>query len=65
MVHSVFPTPLNLTKLFWLKMRFLFMGSLDVDALFTSILLDETINIAVSELFINSSLINRLTKNDN
>ena len=42
----------------------LFMGSLDVDALFTSIPLDETINIAVEELFKNKNEVNQLSKND-
>ena len=42
----------------------LFMGSLDVDALFTSIPLDETINIGVEELFKNSNKVNKLSKKD-
>ena len=40
------------------------MGSLDVDALYTSIPLDETINIAVEERFRNNIAVNGLTKED-
>ena len=40
------------------------MGSLDVDALFTSIPLDETINICVEELFKDKILVNNLSKVD-
>ena len=40
------------------------MGSLDVDALFTSIPLDETINICVNELYKDKELVNNLSKND-
>ena len=40
------------------------MGSLDVDALFTSIPLDETINIGVKELFKNSNEVSKLSKTD-
>ena len=36
----------------------LFMGSLDVDALFTSIPLDETIKSEVETLYIHSSTVN-------
>ena len=39
------------------------MGSLDVDALFTSIPLDETISIGVEELFRNSNEVQKLSKN--
>ena len=42
----------------------LFMGSLDVEALFTSIPLDETIDICVNENFKNVDLVNKLTKQD-
>ena len=42
----------------------LIMGSLDVDALFTSIPLDETINICVEELFKDKILVNNLSKVD-
>ena len=42
----------------------LIMGSLDVDALFTSIPLDETINIGVEELFKDKAVINKLEKKD-
>ena len=42
----------------------LFMGSLDVDALFTSIPLDETIDIGVNELFKDNNKINGLSKKD-
>ena len=42
----------------------LVMGSLDVDALFTNIPLDETINICVTELFKDKELINKLNKDD-
>ena len=42
----------------------LVMDSLDVDALFTSIPLDETINIGVNELFKNSNEISKLSKTD-
>ena len=42
----------------------LIMGSLDVDALFTSIPLDETIEIALEELFRSTEKINNLTKDD-
>ena len=42
----------------------LVMGSLDVDALFTSIPLDETINLGVNNIFKNSSLVKGLTKDD-
>ena len=42
----------------------LIMGSLDVDALFTSIPLDETIGIALEELFRDTEKINNLTKED-
>ena len=42
----------------------LVMGSLDVDALFTSIPLDETINIGVNELFKNSNEVSKLSKTD-
>ena len=42
----------------------LYMGSLDVEALFTSLPLIETINICVSELFKNKETINNLTKNE-
>ena len=40
------------------------MGSLDVDALFTSMPLDETINIAVEQLFLNKNDVNKLSKTD-
>lgn len=39
-----------------------FMGSLDVDALFTSIPLEKTINIAVNEFFHDKTKINKLSK---
>ena len=42
----------------------LVMGSLDVDALFTNIPLDETINICVTELFKDKELINMLNMDD-
>ena len=42
----------------------LVMGSLDVDALFTRIPLDETINIGVNELFKNSNEVSKLSKTD-
>ena len=42
----------------------LVMGSLDVDALFTSIPLDETINICINELFKEKELVNMLTKKE-
>ena len=42
----------------------LITGSLDVDALFASIPLDETIDIALEELFRNTEKINNLTKDD-
>ena len=40
------------------------MGSLDVDALFTSIPLDETISIGVEELFSNSNEVQNLSKKE-
>ena len=40
----------------------LFMGSLDVDARFTSIPLDETITIGVEALYNHSSTVNKLSK---
>ena len=40
------------------------MGSLDVDALFTSIPLDETISIGVEELFRNSNEVQKLSKKE-
>ena len=40
------------------------MGSLDVDAFFTSIPLDETINICLSQLFTGKVLLNSLGKKD-
>ena len=42
----------------------LVMGSLDVDALFTSLPLDETINICVSELFKDKELVNGLNRTE-
>ena len=42
----------------------LFMGSLDVDALFTRIPLDETIKIGVEALYNHSSTVNKLSKKD-
>lgn len=39
-----------------------FMGSLDVDSLFTSIPLEKTINIAVNEFFRDKTKINKLSK---
>ena len=42
----------------------LVMGSLDLDALFTSIPLDEAINICTSQLFTEKELINSLCKED-
>ena len=42
----------------------LVMGSLDVDALFTSIPLDETIDIAIEELFKSSNTVKGLTQKD-
>ena len=42
----------------------LIMGSLDVEALFTSIPLDETIDICVNEVFKNVDLVNKLSKQD-
>ena len=42
----------------------LFMGSLDVDALFTSIPLDETIKISVDSLFNDKNLVEGLTKSE-
>ena len=40
------------------------MGSLDVDALFTSIPLNETISIGVKELFRNSNEVQKLSKKE-
>ena len=40
------------------------MGSLDVDALFTSIPLDETIGICINELYKNEILVEKLTENE-
>ena len=40
------------------------MGSLDVDALFTSLPLDETINICVQELYKNTEIVTKLEKKD-
>lgn len=40
------------------------MGSLDVDALFTSIPLNETIRISVDELFKNQNSVGNLTKKE-
>ena len=42
----------------------LFMGSLDVDALFISIPLDDTIDIGVEELFKNKDEVNKLSKKE-
>jgi putative heme iron utilization protein len=42
----------------------LIMGSLDVEALFTSIPLDETIDICVNNIFTNKDLVNNLSKID-
>ena len=42
----------------------LFMGPLDVDALFTSTPLDERITIGVEALYIHSSTVNKLSKKD-
>ena len=42
----------------------LVMGSLDVDALFTIIPLDETIKISIDELFKDKILVNNLTKKE-
>ena len=42
----------------------LFMGSLDVDALLTSIPLDETIKNGVESLYNHSSTVNKLSKKD-
>ena len=41
-----------------------FMGSLDVDALFTSIPLEETINICLDELYKNETLVSNFTKSE-
>ena len=40
----------------------LFMASLDVDSLFTNLILDETVNICVNELFQSNSSIHGLNK---
>ena len=40
----------------------LFMASLDVDSLFTNVLLDETIEICVNELFKSSQTVSGLNK---
>ena len=42
----------------------LFMASLDIEALFTSIPLDETINIAIEELFKENDTIKKFTRDD-
>lgn len=42
----------------------LFMGSLDVEALFTSLPLNETIDIAVNELFKDTNVVNNLNKSE-
>ena len=42
----------------------LFIGSWDVDALFTSTPLDETINIGVEALYNHSRTVNKLSKKD-
>ena len=42
----------------------LIMGSLDVDALFTNIPLDETIDICISELYKNDDLVKKLDKKE-
>ena len=39
-----------------------FMGSLDIDSLFTNIPLEETIEICTSDLFKNSNIVNGLKK---
>lgn len=40
------------------------MGSLDVDAFFTSIPLDETIGICINGLYENCETVENLTKNE-
>ena len=40
------------------------MGSLDVDPLFTSILLDETIDICINQLFENTDTVEGFTKSE-
>ena len=42
----------------------LFMASLDVDSLFTKVLLEETINICVNELFKSNGSIHGLSKKE-
>ena len=42
-----------------------FMGSLDIDSLFTNITLEETIAICTSDLFKNSNIVNGLKKKVN
>ena len=42
----------------------LVMASLDVDALFTSIPLDETIKICIDELFANDEIVHNLNKDE-
>ena len=41
-----------------------FMASLDVDALFTNVPLNETIDILISKLYKDSSIVNNIHKND-
>ena len=68
---SITNGPFSITNLFDFNKEVLhqdaslFTGSLDVDALFTSIPLDETITIGVEAFYNHSSTVNNLSKKDN